>query len=223
MKEVKTDKEQFFSKISHDLRGSFTSILGFSDIINDPNENLTEQEIKDFVNRIGKQSHDTFDILVNFINWLKLENYDYGLVNEKLQILDSLIEIKSNHIKSITSKNLKLNFKVDENEFVYMNYEILSAILNNIFTFLIKICCNNSIISFKTFSANEKFLTIDILADCNGSESSMLQNIDLRDLKNELSFPIVFAIKFVEQSGGMFNFSVDDKSNLFVSIKLPKE
>ena len=31
-------KEKFFSKISHDLRGSFTSILRFSDILNDPNE-----------------------------------------------------------------------------------------------------------------------------------------------------------------------------------------
>jgi K+-sensing histidine kinase KdpD len=223
MKEDKSDKEQFFSKISHDLRGSFTSILGFSDILNDPTENLTEQEIKDFVNRIGKQSHESFDLLVNFVNWLKLENYNYGLVNEKLQILDSLIEIKSNQLKGIINKNLKFNFNIDENAFVFMDYEILSAILNNIFTFLIKISCENSIISFKTFDTNDKFLTIDILADCKGREYSLLQNIDLRDLGNELSFPIVFAIKFVEQSGGMFNFSVDDKNNLFISIKLPKE
>ncbi|MCW8849973.1 MAG: hypothetical protein OQJ81_08350 [Melioribacteraceae bacterium] len=223
MKEVKSDKEQFFSKISHDLRGSFTSILGFSDIINDPSENLTNDEIKDFVNRIGKQSHETFNLLVNFVNWLKLENYDYGLVDEKLQILDSLIEIKSNHIKDIVSKNLKFNFNIDKNDFVLMDYEILTAILNNIFSFLIKICGNNSIITFKTIEPNEKFLTIDILADGNNVEYSLLQNIDLRDLRNELSFPIVFAIKFVEQSGGIFNFSVDDKSNLFISLKLPKE
>lgn len=223
MKEVKSDNERFFSKISHDLRGSFTSILGFSDIINDPTENLTEEEIKDFVNRIGKQSHDTFDLLVNFVNWLKLENYGYGLVPEKLQIMDSLIEIKSNHIKGIVRKKLKINFDDDKNEFVLMDYEILSAILNNIFDFLIKLCCDKSIISFKTLTNNEKFLTIDILADFNGRESSLLQNIDLRDLRNELSFPIIFAIKFVEQSGGMFNFSVDDKNNLFISVKLPKE
>ena len=54
MKEVKSEKERFFSKISHDLRGSFTSILGFSDIMNDPNEHITEEETKDFAMRIGK-------------------------------------------------------------------------------------------------------------------------------------------------------------------------
>ena len=223
MKEVKSDKEQFFSKISHDLRGSFTSILGFSDIINDPTENLTEEEIKDFVNRIGKQSHDTFDLLVNFVNWLKLENYNYGLVPEKLQILDSLLETKSNHIKNIANKGLSIKFNVDENDFVMMDYEILSSILNNIFSFLINISCDHSEISVQTLNTEERFSTIDILADCNGQEYSLLKNIDLRELKNELSFPIVFAIKFVEQSGGVFNFSRDDKKNLFISIKLPKK
>ena len=223
MKEVKSDKEQFFSKISHDLRGSFTSILGFSDIINDPTENLTEEEIKDFVNRIGKQSHDTFDLLVNFVNWLKLENYNYGLVPEKLQILDSLLETKSNHLKNIANKGLSIKFNVDENDFVMMDYEILSSILNNIFSFLLSISCASSEISFQSLNTEERFLTIDILADCNGQEYSLLENIDLRELKNELSFPIVFAIKFVEQSGGVFNFSRDDNKNLFISIKLPKE
>ena len=223
MKEVKSDKEQFFSKISHDLRGSFTSILGFSDIINDPTENLTENEIKDFANRIGKQSHDTFDLLVNFVNWLKLENYNYGLTSEKLQILDSLLETKSNHIKNISDKNLSYKFNVDRDEFVMMDYEIFSSILNNIFSFLTIISCNNSEISFQTLNTEKRFLTIDILADYNGEEYSILQNIDLRELKHELSFPIIFAIKFVELSGGVFNFSHDDKNNLLISIKLPKE
>ena len=104
-----------------------------------------------------------------------------------------------------------------------MDYEILSSILNNIFSFLINISCDHSEISVQTLNTEERFSTIDILADCNGQEYSLLKNIDLRELKNELSFPIVFAIKFVEQSGGVFNFSRDDKKNLFISIKLPKE
>jgi len=69
------EHDQFFSKISHDLRGSFTSILGFSDILNDPTEELGKEEIKEFVFRISKQSHEAFELLVNFVNWLKLENF----------------------------------------------------------------------------------------------------------------------------------------------------
>lgn len=43
-----SERDQFFSKLSHDLRGSFTSILGFSDILNDPNEKLTYEEITEY-------------------------------------------------------------------------------------------------------------------------------------------------------------------------------
>lgn len=223
MKEVQTEKERFFSKISHDLRGSFTSILGFSDIMTDPNEELTDQEKVDFVNRISKQSKDTFDLLVNFINWLKLENYDYGLVYDKIEVLDCLIDNKSNHHKIIKAKNLTFQFDIDEDEYVKMDYEIFSSILNNIFIFLIKLCCNNSVIIFESIKDEKKYFELSILAKCSDNDVSFLQNIDLKDLNNELSFPIIFAIKFTEQSGGKYNVFVDEKNSLHLSIKLPKE
>lgn len=223
MKEVQTEKERFFSKISHDLRGSFTSILGFSDIMTDPTEDLTDNEKADFVNRISKQSKDTFDLLVNFINWLKLENYDYGLVNEKLEVLECLIENKSNHQKIIKAKNLTFQFDINENEFVKMDYEILSSILNNIFIFLIKLCSDNSSIVFESIPNEDKYFELSILAKCSDNEVDFLQNIDLKDLNSELSFPIIFAIKFTEQSGGKYNVFVDEKNSLHLSIKLPKE
>ena len=222
MKEAQTEKERFFSKISHDLRGSFTSILGFSDIMNDPAEELTDEERKDFVNRIGNQSRDTFDLLVNFVNWLKLENYDNGLVFEKVEMLECLLDNKSTHQKNIKNKNLTLKIDINENEFVKMDYEILSSILNNLFIFLIKICCENSIITFKSLRNDENYFVLSILADCRDSEYSFLQNIDLKDLNNELSFPIVFAIKFTDQCGGKFDIYVDEKNSLQISLKLPK-
>ena len=223
MKEAQTEKERFFSKISHDLRGSFTSILGFSDILNDPMEDLTEVEKKDFAIRIGKQSHDTFDLLVNFVNWLKLENYDYGLVFEKVEILECLLENKSTHQKSIKKKNLTIKFDVVENEYVKMDYEILSSILNNLFVFLTKICSNNSNITFESLQNDEKYFVLSVTAKCSDTEFSFLQNIDLKDLNNEISFPIVFAIKFTEQSGGKFDLFIDEKNSLQISVKLPKE
>ncbi len=223
MKEDQTEKERFFSKISHDLRGSFTSILGFSDIMTDPAEDLTEKEKADFVNRISKQSRDTFDLLVNFINWLKLENYDYGLVYERLEVLECLLENKSNYQKIIKAKNLTFQFDINENEYVRMDYEILSSILNNIFIFLIKLCCDNSTITFESIKNEKKYFELSILAKCSDNEVPFLQNIDLKDLNNELSFPIIFAIKFTEQSGGKYNVFVDEKNSLHLSIKLPKE
>jgi K+-sensing histidine kinase KdpD len=223
MKEKISEKEQFFSKVSHDLRGSFTSILGFSDILNDPNEVLTIEEINEFSTRIQAQSKDTFDLLVNFINWLKLENYKYGLSYENIEIYDALLETKNNLKKNFNEKNIDVNLSVGKDETVLMDYEILLSIVNNVFMFLVKVCCNNSTISIKSVNPNLQKTTLEISANCDKDKSSFLNNLNLRSLNNDLSFPIIFALKFTELSGGAFDFALDQKNNLIISLQLPKE
>jgi len=223
MKENISEKEQFFSKISHDLRGSFTSILGFGDILNDPNENLSRDEISEFNKRISLQSRDTFELLVNFINWLKLENYGYGITKDKIELLDVLIEIQNLHKKEITKKNIIVGYDIPETDYVLMDYEILHSIFNNIFLFLLKTCSENSKISVKSIKCSDGSKCLGISANYSNKDSSFLENIDLRNLNNELSFPIVFAIKFTELSGGVFNFSIDQENNLIINLQLPKK
>ena len=138
MSEKLSDKERFFSKVSHDLRGSFTGILGFSDILNYPNEKLSNDEILEYTSRIAKQSHESFELLVNFINWLKMEDYDYGLTYEKLDLVEAIHEIYQYHKKEFTKKNIRLSLDSGDSVYVNMDHEILGSILKNIFSFLLK-------------------------------------------------------------------------------------
>lgn len=223
MKENISEKERFFSKVSHDLRGSFTSILGFSDILGDPSENLNSEEVLDFTNRIGKQSHDTFELLVNFVNWLKLENYDYGLSPEKIEVLDIILDVKNKLQKVLNEKNINFQTNAKTTDSVYLDFEIADAIFSNTILFITKICSENSQIKINSVSCNEKYSCVEITASCNNENLSFLQNIDLKDLNNEVSFPIIFAIKFTEQSGGEFNFSIDQNNNFVIKLKLPRE
>lgn len=215
-----TDQEKFFSKVSHDLRGAFTSILGFSDIVNDPNEKLSPEEVTDFVDRISKQSKDTYDLLVNFINWLKLENYNYGLAKESLELFDAVHEVKSILKKELESKSISVKMDIDDKFTVAMDYEILRSIIHNTFMFLMKICSENSLINISSKKSEAKIL-IEFDTISENGEVSQLQKIDLQDLNNDLSFPIVFAIKFTEQVGGKFDFNLDDRNNIGIKLLLP--
>jgi two-component system, sensor histidine kinase and response regulator len=223
MKDSISENEQFFSKVSHDLRGSFTSILGFSDILSDPSEKLNSEEISEFTKRISKQSHDTFELLVNFVNWLKLENYSFGITKEKIELYEVFLDIKNQLQKKLSKKNVTINIDINDSEIALMDYEIFHSIINNIFIFLIKVCNENSKINVNSIRRNSKFSCLEISTSCNNNDSSFLQNIDLRDLKNELSFSIIFAIKFIEQSGGEFDFSVDKENYLNIRLTLPKQ
>ena len=223
MKDKISEKEQFFSKVSHDLRGSFTSILGFSDILNDPNEILTIDEINEFSKRIQVQSKDTFDLLVNFINWLKLEKFAHGLSAETIELFDALLETKNIFNKMLIDKNIEVKISLLGDEIVLMDYEIFLSILNNLFSFLIRICGDNSTLLVKSIDSISNKTSLEISATCDDENFHILQHNNLRDLNSEYSFPIIFTIKFIELSGGTFDFSFDKKNNLILSIQLPKE
>jgi K+-sensing histidine kinase KdpD len=220
MKNNITDQEKFFSKVSHDLRGAFTSILGFSDIVNDPNEKLSSEEVTDFVERISKQSKDTYDLLVNFINWLKLENYNYGLTKENLELFDEIHEVKTMLKNEFESKNISVKMDIDDKLTVAMDYEILRSIIHNTFMFLMKICSEKSLINISSKKLESNIL-IEFDTISESGEVSQLQRIDLQDLNNELSFPIIFAIKFTEQVGGKFDFTLDAQNNIVIKLLLP--
>lgn len=222
MKEEITESDQFFSKVSHDLRGSFTSILGFSDLLNDPSENLSSDEIKEFVKRIQIQARDSFELLVNFINWLKLEKYSSSLIKETVELYDILLIVQNDIKKELYEKNLTVENKLDASEFVVMDYEILRIILNNVFSFLYKVCCPNSKISVTVTKNMSDNINLEFFANCENKNSLFLQNINLKDLNNDLSFPLIFSLKLTELSGGRFNFSIKEQNDLTISLQLPK-
>ncbi|MCB0749415.1 MAG: HAMP domain-containing histidine kinase, partial [Ignavibacteriae bacterium] len=141
-----TEREQFFSKLSHDLRGSFTSMLGFSDILNDPNEKLTLEEISEYVSRIGSQTKESYELLLNFINWLKLDTFKYGLAKENFELLDLILQTKTYYKKIFLENKINVKLEIDEKHKLNIDYEIANSIFNNVFLFLNQITPPNTII-----------------------------------------------------------------------------
>ncbi|PID56817.1 MAG: hypothetical protein CR986_09945 [Ignavibacteriae bacterium] len=222
MNKYLSEQDHFFSRVSHDLRGSFTSILGFSDILNDFDENLSNEEIKEFTKRIGKQTHDSFNLLVNFINWLKLEHYNNRLTLEKIDMFEVLYEAENNYKSKFLKKDIKTELEIEENQFVRMDFEIIQSIFNNIFLFLMKISNQDSKLIISSKSNDSNYIKVEIFFSSNHLDISYLQNINLIELNNNLSFPMIFAIKFTELSGGSFKIGSEKDNSLIIEMKLPK-
>ncbi|MBK8944854.1 MAG: HAMP domain-containing histidine kinase [Ignavibacteriae bacterium] len=219
-----TERDQFFSKLSHDLRGSFTSTLGFSDILNDPNEKLTYEEINEFVARIGNQTRESYELLLNFINWLKLDTYNYGLTKENLSLLDLVIQTKNFYKKLFSENKIEVKIEVSEDQSLFIDYEIANSIFNNIFLFLKRITKKNSTVFIKSVKSEiSNFSIVEFVTNCAEEDLSYLTNIKLEKLTGNVSYPIVFAIKFTELSGGNFEFFQDLDNTLKIVLSLPNQ
>ncbi len=219
-----SEREQFFSKMNHDLRGSFTSILGFSDILNDPNEKLTYEEISEYVSRVGIQTKESYELLINFINWLKLDTYKYGLAKEELNLLDVLLQSKSYHKSSFVQNKIEVKLNVDIKHQILLDYEIATSIFNNVFLFLTRIAMNNSVIRINSNSVEApSAIQLEIITNFENNDFSFLENINLKNLNSNISFPIIFAIKFTELSGGSFDILNEADKTLRLLINLPNK
>ncbi len=217
-----SERDQFFSKLSHDLRGSFTSILGFSDILNDPNEKLTYEEITEYVSRIGSQTRESYELLLNFINWLKLDTYNYGLTKENLNLLDLILQTKNFYKRICIEKKIEIKTDISDTQSLLIDYEIANSIFNNIFLFLSRISKSNSVISIKSIATEfDDIAAIEFTTNFSEEDFSYINNLKLEKLNSDVSFPIVFAIKFTELSGGDLNFFQDLDNTLKIVLHLP--
>lgn len=71
--ELNATKDKFFSIIAHDLKSPFTSILGFSEILEKNIEKYDKEKIKQYVSNISNSANQTFKLLENLLEWARLQ------------------------------------------------------------------------------------------------------------------------------------------------------
>jgi len=225
MKDLPNTEDKLFSKFGHDLRGAFVSILGYTELLKDPDEKITGQELIEFVNRIDFRTKEVYELLDNFLNWLKLERYNKKLLPEKNSLFDSIAEAKLSFDKVLKEKSVSIINEIKSGTYVFIDLQILQGLLKNIFRFIsINITPKTSLkISFIDYPQNIiiKFNFTTKIDELLRKELLSLNsnNLEVRNIPNE----ILFAKKFTELSMGKFELLIEEDSKTKIILSLPKK
>lgn len=139
-----------FSVMSHDLKNSFSSLMGISEMmVNDP-ECFTPEEQKTFFDAIHKSSSDTYNLMLNFLNWsrskykqLQIEISDCNMTEMLFNTIDQLqIHSKVKGISFITNLE-SINVQSD--------FRRLEIVFRNIIQNCIKYSSKESTIYIRTY------------------------------------------------------------------------
>lgn len=116
-------KDKFFSVISHDLKGPFNSLLGFSQILKDEISAGNTTNIKKYSHIIHSTLNNTYDFLINLLDWSQSQSnrLEYNpepfsfnsLVNNVIELLELQAEQKNIILKNKIAKDLIV--KADKN------------------------------------------------------------------------------------------------------------
>ncbi|MCK9414231.1 MAG: PAS domain S-box protein [Prolixibacteraceae bacterium] len=109
---INAEKDKFFSIVTHDLRGPFNSIMGFTQLLSEIINEKENPEIAEYANIIRKSSEKAMDLLNNLMDWTRSQtgrmkyNPEYFELTNFLQpVLQLFDEISGQKSISIT-KNL---------------------------------------------------------------------------------------------------------------------
>jgi len=223
--ELNAMKDRLYSIIGHDLRGSFNSILGFSELLTESYDDLTKEERRQFATNINSASKGAYNLLENLLEWSRIQLGRTPFSPEELN-LDLFINEAFVHVRhAAVHKDITLVTKVSPEQVVYADKNMLSTILRNLVSNGIKFTRPNGRVDITATESPDK---VEICVTDNGIGMSKEIQGKLFHIDSLLSNPgtqnekgtglgLILCKEFIEKHGGIIHVeSQEGKGSRFV-------
>lgn len=147
---LNTEKDKFFSIISHDLRSPFNGMLGLLNLLVNEYETLSDERRINIIQSSYSSSIKAFNLLTDLLEWARLQNNKYKIKKEPI----NLHEIIKNNIELFSEEAYKKHISIKNN--INQNIEI-SVDVNSINSI-----ARNLIINAIKFTPNGGSIQIDV-------------------------------------------------------------
>ncbi len=229
LQEANSAKDKLFSIVAHDLKGPFTSILGFSELIFEESFNQNNSEIKEYSTHLIKNINRLVELINNLLNWALIQQQKITVNKEEIFAKD-LIGIVLNDVE-LNAELKGITFKKEIDPKVKLNgdKEMLCSAIRNILSNSIKYSPKNNIIliSCSAFSDNVQLEIKDFGTGISKERiSAVLENSNTESTlgtNNEKGTGIGLSIckEFIEKHDGKLEIESDGKTYTLFRILLP--
>ncbi len=138
LREINSTKDKLFSIIAHDLKSPFTSILGFSELLNENIRTYDIEKTEKFIAQIYSGSKFCLALLENLLDWAKTQTGQIDFKPEKLKLQPIIKEVVDTLDSSAKIKGISLNHFQSDDIDVFADTNMLKTILRNLISNAIK-------------------------------------------------------------------------------------
>ena len=156
LKDLYATRDKFFSIISHDLRSPFNAILGFSDILTEEWDELSEADRKNFLQNIRKTAHNTFDLLDRLLEWSRIQTGKMKFSPARLNLGNLVQENFSLLSPSADRKFIQFVREIPEDRVAWADKDAILLVLRNLINNAIKFTNHGGVITVSAAPVNNQ-------------------------------------------------------------------
>ncbi|WP_354090545.1 hybrid sensor histidine kinase/response regulator [Clostridium gasigenes] len=230
LKESNLTKDKFFSIIGHDLKNPIGAIRGLANELVQNIDELDKHEIKDFSNRILRNSDKVCQLLEGILEWARVQS---DKIEYKPTILN-LREVVNKSVKLLSlnarKKNISMIVLIQDNVEVYADFNMLNTVIRNLIYNAIKFTYENGKILITVYM-EENCCKISVKDTGIGIKKENMKklfgidsNFTTRGTENEegTGLGLILCKEFVERNGGSIFIDSEYGNGSCFSFTVPK-
>lgn len=155
-------KDRFISIISHDLRTPFSSIIGFTDLLEN-DEDLSDEERKQYIRYIQEASKSMLSLVNSLLDWTRLQTGRIRFEPQKVNITEIINDSISVLRGSALQKQIEITSQINNDLFLFIDKSLISQVFNNLISNAIKFTHRNGKITISAVPAeNKRFVKFSV-------------------------------------------------------------
>lgn len=176
LSELVATKDKLFSIIGHDLKNPFNAIMGFSNLLTDDYENLSDEQRIKYLNHISNATNKATNLLENLLIWSSSQKGEIKIKLEEIGVEECINEQVEIYKNAIKHKNITIENKVNTQQKIMSDRNMVCLVFRNILNNAVKFSNKEGKI-FIGFQQDSNYVTISIKDEGVGMNEEVLQNL----------------------------------------------
>jgi len=154
LKKLLSTKDKFFSIIAHDLKNPFNSLIGLTQLLVHGYDRLSEEKVKYFHRNLYQISKNGYELLINLLEWARSQTGKIEFTPSNLNINALTEETITLFQAKATEKEIHLINKVESDQWVQADLNMIKTILRNIVSNALKFTGRGGTVEISNYSIN---------------------------------------------------------------------
>jgi len=229
LNELNATKDKFFSIIAHDLKSPFSSIMGFSEILQSQIMEKEYERVGEFAAYIKSSSEQVMDLLMNLLEWSRIQTGRIQLYAEYFEMGILVNRIVNLYSENARQKSILILMAFPTNVVVFADKHMIETVVRNLLSNAIKFSNPNGLINVSIEQQPDN-LIVSIKDDGIGIARDKIEklfrideNNTTRGTRNEkgTGLGLMLCKEFVEIHGGKIWVESEQGKGSTFSFSLP--